>query len=103
MPTPCDNTELEALMANEPALLVLDVRNGWECAELGMIDGALNIPIQQLQARLTELDPERPTVVICEHGVRSQHACAFLEAQGFKTLYNHTHGMSDWDGPRVFP
>ncbi len=35
------------------------------------IEGSRLIPLSQLPARLGELDPERATVVICHHGVRS--------------------------------
>jgi rhodanese-related sulfurtransferase len=40
-----------------------------------------------------ELDPDRPTVCICHHGVRSMSAARFLADQGFDELYNLAGGI----------
>ncbi len=49
---------------------ILDVREDFEVAE-GMIPGALHIPMGQLQARLSELDPAVPVIAVCRSGNRS--------------------------------
>lgn len=77
------------------ALTLLDVREPWELA-LCRIDGSVHIPLAQLPSRLAELDPARPTVVICHHGVRSLHAGAFLERQGFEDVVNLHGGIDGW-------
>jgi rhodanese-related sulfurtransferase len=76
-----------------PALL--DVREPWELATAS-VAGAIAIPLGQLPARLGELDPQRPTIVICHHGVRSLHACHFLAAHGFAELANLSGGIEAW-------
>ena len=43
---------------------ILDVREDFE-VEDGMIPGALHIPMGQLQARLSELDPAVPIIAVC--------------------------------------
>ena len=48
---------------------ILDVREDFEVAE-GMIPGALHIPMGQLQARLSELDPAVPVIAVCRSGNR---------------------------------
>jgi rhodanese-related sulfurtransferase len=56
--------------------------------------------MHQLPARIGELAPERETVVVCEHGIRSQQAAQYLVAQaGFTNVANLEGGMSAWDGP----
>ncbi len=56
--------------------------------------GTREVPISP--SRLAELDPARPTVVICHHGVRSLHAGAFLERQGFEDVVNLHGGIDGW-------
>lgn len=66
--------------------LVLDVRTPQEFAG-GAIDGALNIPLQQLQGRLGELgDRRRPILVCCASGMRSRVARGILTGAGFERV-----------------
>jgi hydroxyacylglutathione hydrolase len=63
-------------------LQLVDVRNPGEVAD-GMITGAIPIPVGQLPARASELDPRRPTVVYCAGGYRSSVAASMLRQRGF--------------------
>ena len=90
--------ELRAHCAARPSLL-LDVREAWEVAlAVIRIDGAewLDIPMNQLPARLLALDPTQPIVCICHHGVRSAQVVAFLDRQGFESVYNLAGGIDAW-------
>ena len=40
--------------------------------------GASHIPMGDIPSRLTELDPDRETVVVCHHGVRSAQVAMYL-------------------------
>lgn len=75
--------------------VLLDVREPWEY-EVCHITGSCSIPMSQLVARLEELQPARPTVVICHHGVRSQHVAAYLERCGFANVMNLVGGVDAW-------
>jgi rhodanese-related sulfurtransferase len=87
---------LKAWLSQQPQpVTLLDVREPWEYS-LCRLDGSLHIPMGQLGARLEELDPDRPTVVICHHGVRSLHAGVFLERQGFPDVVNLQGGIDGW-------
>lgn len=97
--TQLTNAQLQALMAHEPEVLLLDVRTLPEFLQLGHLPNAHLLPVQELPARVGELDPQAKTVVICQHGVRSWDACQYLAARGFTQLYNLTHGMAAWSGP----
>ena len=81
------------------APLLLDVREPWEFA-LAAIRVAgwstLHIPMNEIPARLAELDPRRPVVCICHHGMRSAQVVAFLERQGFDAAYNLGGGIDAW-------
>lgn len=80
--------------AREPPFL-LDVRENWEFG-VCRVDGSVLVPMRTLPARLAELNPERQTVVICHHGVRSYHAARFLEQNGFTNVINLTGGVDAW-------
>jgi phage shock protein E len=75
---------------------LLDVRSAGEYAA-GHIEGALNIPVQELPTRVAELgrDKARPIVVYCQSGMRSAHAKRLLEQAGFAKVGN-LGAMSRW-------
>lgn len=77
------------------AAALVDVREPWEF-DVCRIEGSRLIPLSQLPVRLRELDPERPTVVICHHGVRSLRAAAYLEHCGFGDVVNLSGGIDAW-------
>ncbi len=62
---------------------LLDVR---EVEELrgGYIDGAVNIPLRQLRARMNELPRDREIWVNCRVGHRAYYACRILSQHGFR-------------------
>ncbi len=76
-------------------LLLLDVREPFEYQHAN-INGSVLMPMNQIQQRLNELNPEQQTVVICHHGIRSQQVAEFLEYSGFTRLYNLTGGIESW-------
>jgi sulfur-carrier protein adenylyltransferase/sulfurtransferase len=69
---------------------LLDVREPHE-AVLGLLDGAVNIPASQLEARLHELDSASTYVVACRVGAKSLWAVRRLRDAGF-TRVRHLHG-----------
>jgi rhodanese-related sulfurtransferase len=74
---------------------LLDVREPEELA-LVSLPRAAHIPMMELPARLNELDPTRPVVVMCHSGQRSRHVAAFLLANGFEQVYNLSGGIDAW-------
>lgn len=54
--------ELKDLLANEKNLYFLDVREPKEVAELGSIKGYVNIPLSQVESRLSEI-PKNKVIV----------------------------------------
>lgn len=76
-------------------LLLLDVREPWEQAICRINDSEL-LPMRQVPASAAQLDQERPVVVICHHGIRSQQVARFLDQQGFKRVINLRGGIAAW-------
>ena len=88
-----------ALCATEAAPLLLDVREAWEVAVAAIhVDGteSRHIVMGEIPARLAELDPARPVLCICHHGMRSAQVAHFLTRQGFATVYNLAGGIAAW-------
>ncbi len=61
---------------------VLDVRTAGEF-EAGHIEGATNIPLESLRARLDEVPRDRPIVAYCKVGQRGYSATRILAQHGF--------------------
>ncbi|HEX5008895.1 MAG TPA: rhodanese-like domain-containing protein [Planctomycetota bacterium] len=76
-------------------LAVLDVRRPGEHAG-GHVPGAVNVPLADLERRLGELDPRRPTAVICQTGYRSSAAASLLRRAGFPEVFNVPGGTAAW-------
>jgi phage shock protein E len=75
--------------------VLLDVRTREEHAD-GHLPKSLNIPVQELGARLPELaDKNRAIVVYCRSGGRSAAATALLVSAGFTQVYD-LGAMSNW-------
>jgi glyoxylase-like metal-dependent hydrolase (beta-lactamase superfamily II) len=80
--------EAEFLLTRRPVPFLLDVRSRLEF-EGERIDGASNIPLEELSARLSEVPEPAPVIVVCRTGVRATIAAeargrAGRRAQGFE-------------------
>jgi rhodanese-related sulfurtransferase len=75
--------------------VILDVRTASE-VEDGHIEGAVNIPVQELSARLDELSNEDELLVYCRTGNRSAQAVDILQDAGFTKIYHMDAGITGW-------
>ena len=64
--------------------LLLDVRNEGELEKNGRLKGALNIPLDQLRERLSEVPKDKPIIVSCHSGLRSYIAERILKQNEYK-------------------
>ncbi|MBU6468258.1 MAG: rhodanese-like domain-containing protein [Betaproteobacteria bacterium] len=69
--------------------LIIDVRSQAEFAS-GHVDGAVNLPLDEFNAGIQKLVPQKDTPVIlcCLSGGRSGHACSIMKQQGYKAVFN---------------
>ena len=75
--------------------LALDVRTEPETRS-GMIPGALHIPLNALESRISELPRHKALLIYCAAGVRSAEACEFLSREGFDEISNLAAGFPSW-------
>lgn len=90
--------DVAGLLAAGPALL-LDVREHVEFAHAAIrLEGTrtLHIPMNEVPARLAELDPAQPVLCVCHHGMRSAQVAMYLERAGFAAVYNLAGGIDAW-------
>ncbi|QTA91123.1 rhodanese-like domain-containing protein [Desulfonema magnum] len=100
--TPVKDTEPKAVEAyieehGEESFTLLDVRQPKEY-EMFRIPGAKLIPLPELPDRVDELPSEKPVIVYCAMGGRSNAAAQFLAGKGFKDVQNLRGGAEAWQG-----
>ncbi|MCU0475088.1 MAG: rhodanese-like domain-containing protein [Anaerolineae bacterium] len=66
---------------------LLDVRSSEEFEESHII-GAVNIPVQSLMSRLSEIPRNQPVIVYCRSGSRSTIATRILSDAGYGEVYD---------------
>ena len=76
-------------------LVILDVRTVSEFNSIH-IEGAINIPVDELQERLDELGKDDEILVYCRSGIRSSQAMKTLSNNGFSKVYNMLGGIDAW-------
>jgi len=90
-----DPVTLKTRLERGESVLILDVREPFEIA-LAPFPGATHIPMGDIPSRLTELDPDQETVVVCHHGVRSAQVVMYLAQNGFERVLNLSGGIDAW-------
>lgn len=86
--------ELKKRMDAREDIQLLDVREPSEFSTANL--GGTLIPLGELTQRYQELDPNRETVVLCHHGVRSAQAVTFLQKMGYDKVSNLRGGIDRW-------
>lgn len=89
--------EAQRKIERNKKVLILDVRTKEEFSEWHL-KNAVNIPVQELEGRLDELEKYKDfeIIVYCKGGVRSKMAGEILVKNGFKYVYNLSGGINEW-------
>jgi len=74
-------------LINSKEVSIVDVRSPLEF-QAGNVIGSINIPLNEVEAKIEDLRKMQPMVLCCASGGRSGQACDYLEAQGFTEVYN---------------
>jgi hydroxyacylglutathione hydrolase len=94
--------ELHEWTLNGNPVLIVDVRALSEY-EIFHIENSINIPVQDLRERYTELDPKIEKVIICSTGHRSSMGCSILKQHGFSRVNNAAGGMTGYNAAGFGP
>ncbi|MDO4793315.1 MAG: rhodanese-like domain-containing protein [Filifactor alocis] len=92
-------SELEELLKSEGGLegaVLVDVRTAEEFAS-GHLKGAINIPLQDIEANVGKVEEykDKKIILYCRSGNRSGQAGELLVANGFTDVYN-AGGIKDY-------
>ena len=89
-------TELKQRLDQGDDIQIVDVREPNEVA-VAKLPNSIHIPLAQILNRMSEIDPNRETVVHCKMGGRSSRAIEALQRSGFTgNLLNLKGGITAW-------
>ena len=104
-----NNTPMEIgeLIKSNKNVFVLDVRSEHEykdpntdsqSANGHRLKGAVNIPVNELESRLEEIQDYKTEdiIVYCSHAIRSARSSKILAENGFTKVHNMLGGLSTW-------
>ncbi|MCB0698412.1 MAG: rhodanese-like domain-containing protein [Chitinophagales bacterium] len=66
---------------------IIDVRTPGEYAS-GHIRGSKNIPLNELQGKMKQINKDKPVITCCASGMRSASAKGILKSNGYSEVYN---------------
>tara|TARA_R110002111_G_scaffold254461_2_gene320157 strand:- start:78432 stop:79811 length:1380 start_codon:yes stop_codon:yes gene_type:complete len=85
----------QALNELDEKTTIIDIRSESEW-EAGHITDSINIPLNQLPERLTEIPQDQTVIVHCQGGYRSAIAASLLEKQGYENVLDLVGGYKAW-------
>ncbi len=76
---------------------LIDVRQPAEYL-CGHLPGAWLVPLDQLEEKTAQADPDKPAITYCAAGARSRAAASILHRLGFREIYSMEGGIRAWHG-----
>ena len=87
--------ELQNLLKHSVDLTILDVREPFEL-DIYSFEHALHIPMMQVPMALQKIPKDKPVIVACHLGIRSQMTVNFLKERGFENIHDLVGGIDHW-------
>ncbi len=87
--------EAKSLVESNVSLIIVDVRTREEY-ESGHIEGAILIPVSELEGRIIELSKEEELLIYCRTGNRSSNSVNILKANGYTKIFHMNDGIIAW-------
>ncbi len=88
--------------------ILLDVRHPYEFKR-GTIEGAINIPVDELRNRINEIPKDKNVIIFCKQGLRGYIAYKIMKQKGFKNIKNLSGGYLTYfpaiqkqDNPNIY-
>ncbi|UMZ74336.1 FAD-dependent oxidoreductase [Natranaerofaba carboxydovora] len=90
-----DANDFISMDIDEKNILVIDVRDKNAAEENGIIEGALNIPVNEVRDRLSEIPKDKKIVVYCDQGLNSYLVSRILLQNNYE-VYNLDGGYQSY-------
>ncbi|MCW3107144.1 MAG: rhodanese-like protein [Segetibacter sp.] len=88
--------QLKEKLTQSDEFFLLDVREDFEHEDFDI--GGRLIPLDEVMTKAAEIPTDKPVVVYCRKGIRSQIAIQRLEDKfGFTNLINLQGGLEKWE------
>lgn len=87
--------ELKARLDAGEDIDIIDVREDWE-VNIGTLPNAIHIPMNDIPDALDKVSNDKPVVIMCHTGRRSEQVTFFLEGEGYENVYNLVGGIAQW-------
>jgi rhodanese-related sulfurtransferase len=87
--------EAKKIIDQKKNVYLLDVRTREEYRQ-ARLKGSVLIPINEIERRLNEVPRNRPVIVYCAVGSRSNLVAGFLSSKGYGEVYNMQDGIMGW-------
>lgn len=86
----------EIIKLDRSNIMFLDVRTKEEFS-LGTIDGSVNIPIDEIRNRISEIPKDKKIIIFCGIGLRGYIAVRILHQNGYENIYNLSGGYKTFE------
>jgi len=94
--------KLAEALTGTPPPTIIDIRTAEEFAKDGYIEGAVNVPMQEIFASLDKLPAkDAPIVVNCVSGHRGSIAAMGLRLIGYENVVNLAGGLNAWKAAKL--
>lgn len=77
--------EVDSYIENGYDMKLVDLRDPESYAR-AHLDGALNLPYQEIEGRLSELPKDKTLVFYCARGGQSMAVCRYLDRLGYRVV-----------------
>ncbi|HNV94178.1 MAG: molybdopterin biosynthesis-like protein MoeZ [Candidatus Methanofastidiosum methylothiophilum] len=86
-------SQVKQLIDSKESIYLIDVRPKGQFAE-SHIQGAVNIPLEELSFKINQIPKDKKIVLYCSSGIKSANGAQFLVDLGFKNVYAMSEGYS---------
>jgi len=87
--------QLKDLIARQKKIQLIDTRSSREFTN-GHIEGAINIPKEDIEANPEQFNKDRPIVLYCIYGIKSTKTALLLEEHGYSDISVLIDGIYQW-------
>ncbi|WP_338471711.1 rhodanese-like domain-containing protein [Niallia sp. XMNu-256] len=88
-------SDFQALIDGNSDIVLVDVRPAKQVKEEGMIEGAINIPFDEVENQLDQLPKDKTIALYCNTGTKSADVAKQLESLGYKNVVNAIEGVKE--------
>ncbi len=87
--------EFQKLIDEDKDIVLVDVRPEKQVKEEGMIEGAINVPFDAVEANLDKLPKDKTIALYCNTGTKSAEVAKELDELGYENVINSIKGVKE--------